>query len=49
MQKKILSLALACAMGVSAFGGLPATAADVLADDFNPADYGGRLYPFQSG
>ena len=39
MQKKILSLALACAMGVSAFGGLPATAADVLADDFNPADY----------
>lgn len=39
MQKKILSLALACAMGVSAFGGLPATAADVLADTFDPADY----------
>ncbi|HIZ83128.1 MAG TPA: glycoside hydrolase family 97 catalytic domain-containing protein [Firmicutes bacterium] len=39
MQKKILSLALACAMGVSAFGGLPATAADVLADDFDPTDY----------
>lgn len=39
MQKKFLSLALACTMGLSAFGGIPAVAADGQEAPFSPADY----------